>query len=109
MRAHLHARRTVSTADAQVALGGQVDPCPRFRAVVLDTLNLGPRAPAGAVAAPAAGGSIDHHLHRAERPRDRAGWTADHADRVGALIAGARHAEVPEARSLAHEARNPGV
>ncbi len=52
---------------------------------------------------------VDEDLERAQRPADRAGRTADHADRIGALITGGRDAVVGDAGAFTDEARDAAV
>ena len=108
MRAHLHAGRLFA-AQAQVALRGELDLLLQDGVAIRDVDDVAPGAAPRAVAAADAGRGVDRDFRRADRARDGARRAADHAGRVGALIAGRGHQPVPELETLADESRDSSV
>ena len=95
MRAHLHAGRALSPPQTQVALGRDAISLPGVglspRTIMM--LSHGQRLTSSA---PDAGVLVDRDFQRAERPRDGAGRAADHAHRIGALVARGRNTQIAE-------------
>src|SRR5262252_2965677 len=79
MRAHLHTGRSGVPAEAEIALGSELDFLFEYGMAVRDVDDVSPRAPPAAVTAADAGQRVDRDLRRADRTRDRARRAPDHA------------------------------